>query len=70
MGIMEIVLPAVVSFILTAAAGKLLAPRILAANEGISVPGGHMAGSVAVAANSNAEALAQLIDAKQADILA
>ena len=43
-----------------AAAGKLLAPRILAANEGISVPGGHMAGSVAVAAHNNAEALAQL----------
>ena len=42
------------------AAGKLLAPRILAANEGISVPGGHMAGSVAVAAHNNAEALAQL----------
>ena len=43
-----------------AAAGKVLAPRILAANEGISVPGGHMAGSVAVAAHNNAEALAQL----------
>lgn len=43
-----------------AAAGKLLAPRILATNEGISVPGGHMAGSVAVAAHNNAEALAQL----------
>lgn len=42
------------------AAGKVLAPRILAANEGISVPGGHMAGSVAVAAHNNAEALAQL----------
>lgn len=28
-----------------AAAGKLEAPRILAANMGISVPGGHMAGS-------------------------
>ncbi len=40
-----------------AAAGRLLAPRILAANEGISVPGGHMAGSVAVAAHNNAEAL-------------
>ena len=39
-----------------AAASKLLAPRILAANEGISVPGGHMAGSVAVAAHNNAEA--------------
>lgn len=42
------------------AGGKVLAPRILAANEGISVPGGHMAGSVAVAAHNNAEALAQL----------
>lgn len=30
-------------------AGKT-GPRILAANQGISVPGGHMAGSVAVAA--------------------
>ena len=39
------------------AAGKVLAPRILAANEGISVPGGHMAGSVAVAAHNNGEAL-------------
>ena len=43
-----------------AAAGKVLAPRILAANEGISVPGGHMAGSVAVAAQDNKQALAQL----------
>lgn len=43
-----------------AAKGKILAPRILAANEGISVPGGHMAGSVAVAAANNAEAIAQL----------
>ena len=42
-----------------AAAGKLEAPRILAANMGISVPGGHMAGSVAIAANSIPEALAQ-----------
>ena len=33
-----------------AAAGRLEAPRILAANMGISVPGGHMAGSVAIAA--------------------
>ena len=33
-------------------AGQLEAPRILAANEGISVPGGHMAGSVAIAAHS------------------
>ena len=42
------------------AAGKRVGPRILAANEGISVPGGHMAGSVAVAAHNNAEALKQL----------
>ena len=32
------------------AAGTKTGPRILAANQGISVPGGHMAGSVAVAA--------------------
>ena len=42
------------------AAGKRVGPRILAANEGISVPGGHMAGSVAVAARSIDEALKQL----------
>lgn len=30
--------------------GKKQGPRILAANTGISVPGGHMAGSVAIAA--------------------
>ena len=46
-----------------AAEGKIPAPRILAANQGISVPGGHMAGSVAVAAKNNAEALAQLAKA-------
>lgn len=40
--------------------GKRVGPRILAANEGISVPGGHMAGSVAVAAHSIDEALKQL----------
>ena len=34
------------------AAGTKVGPRILAANEGISVPGGHMAGSVAIAAAS------------------
>lgn len=39
------------------AAGKKPGPRILAANEGISVPGGHMAGSVAIAADSVEEAL-------------
>ena len=46
-----------------AAKGKIAAPRILAANEGISVPGGHMAGSVAVAAHNNGEALTQLTKA-------
>lgn len=45
-------------------AGKAVGPRILAANEGISVPGGHMAGSVAIAAHSIDEALAQVDRAK------
>ncbi len=43
-----------------AAAGKAEAPRILAANEGISVPGGHMAGSVAIAARNITDALLQV----------
>ena len=38
---------------------------ILAANQGISVPGGHMAGSVAVAASTIPDALKQLEKAKQ-----
>ena len=46
------------------AAGKKPRPRILAANEGISVPGGHMAGSVAIAAGSIEEALQHLEIAK------
>lgn len=52
-------------------AGRAIGPRILAANEGISVPGGHMAGSVAVAAHSIDEALAQVDKAKEqrADII-
>lgn len=37
--------------------GKKIGPRIIAANQGISVPGGHMAGSVAIAAKSVDEAL-------------
>ncbi|EHF01664.1 hypothetical protein HMPREF1008_01288 [Olsenella sp. oral taxon 809 str. F0356] len=40
------------------AAGRRIGPRILAANEAVSVPGGHMAGSVAVAATTVEEALA------------
>ena len=41
--------------------GSKIGPRILASNEGISVPKGHMAGSVAIAANNITEAL-QLVD--------
>ena len=37
--------------------GKKTGPRIIAANQGISVPGGHMAGSVAIAAKNVDEAL-------------
>ena len=53
------------------AAGKKIGPRILAANEGISVPGGHMAGSVAVAAGSIDEALKQLehAESEKADLI-
>ena len=46
------------------AAGKKPGPRILAPNEGISVPGGHMAGSVAIAADSVEEALQHLETSK------
>ena len=46
------------------AAGKKPGPRILAANEGNSVPGGHMAGSVAIAADSVEEALQHLETSK------
>lgn len=42
------------------AAERQTGPRILAANQGISVPGGHMAGSVAIAARSIDEVLAYL----------
>ena len=47
------------------AAGKRVGPRILAANEGISVPGGHMAGSVAIAAHSIDEALNHLHESEK-----
>ncbi len=43
------------------AQGKKIGPRILAANQGISVPGGHMAGSVAVAAE-NADQAVKLVE--------
>ena len=53
------------------AGGKRVGPRILAANEGISVPGGHMAGSVAVAAHNVEEALAHLrrAETEKADLV-
>ncbi len=53
------------------AGGKRIGPRILAANEGISVPGGHMAGSVAVAAHNVEEALAHLrrAEAEKVDLV-
>lgn len=40
--------------------GLLDGPRIIASNEAISVPGGHMAGSVAVACHNPEEAIAQI----------
>ncbi len=52
-------------------AGSAIGPRIIAANEEISVPGGHMAGSVAIAAHSIDEALAHVDKVKEqkADII-
>lgn len=47
------------------AAGRASGPRILAANQGISVPGGHMAGSVAAAAHSTQQALDVLARAER-----
>ncbi len=46
-------------------AGTKPGPRILAANQGISVPGGHMAGSVAITAHNIEEALAHLEQSKR-----
>ena len=44
--------------------GKKRGPRILAGNEGISVPHGHMAGSVAIAAETIDDALLQVSKAR------
>ena len=41
-------------------AGKMIGPRILAANTGISVPGGHFAGSIATEADSPETAAAHV----------
>lgn len=46
-------------------AGTKTGPRILAANQGISVPGGHMAGSVAIAAETADDALSQLAKSEE-----
>lgn len=46
-------------------AGTKTGPRILAANQGISVPGGHMAGSVAIAAETIDDALGQLAKSEE-----
>lgn len=48
--------------------GKKQGPRILAANTVISVPDGHMAGSVAVAAKNIDEALAQLEKSRKENV--
>ena len=48
--------------------GKKQGPRILAANTGISVPGGHMAGSVAIAAKNIDEAPAQLEKSRKENV--
>lgn len=48
--------------------GKVIGPRIVASNEGISVPHGHMAGSVAIAAHNNEEALALVDKAKSQNV--
>ena len=52
-------------------AGKAIGPRILAADMGISVPGGHFAGSIATESVSAAEAVQdiQRIDAWKPDLI-
>ena len=51
--------------------GRRIGLHVLAANEAISVPGGHMAGSVAIAARTVDEALAQVdaVHAQGADLV-
>ena len=54
-----------------AAAGKILSPRILASNMAVSVPGGHMAGSLAYEATTPEEAAGYVekIAAKKPDLI-
>ena len=51
--------------------GTLDGPRILSSNEGISVPGGHMAGSVAMPVKNEEEAVAMVRarDAQKVDLI-
>ncbi len=49
-------------------AGKLDGPRILASNEGITVKGGHMAGSVAIAFDNISDALKQIDKLKDQNV--
>ncbi len=49
-------------------AGKLVGPRILCSNTAISVPGGHMAGSVAKACESVDEALTFMDQLKEENV--
>ena len=48
--------------------GEKRGPRILAGNEGISVPHGHMAGRVAIAAETIDDALLQVSKAKEQNV--
>lgn len=51
--------------------GKMIGPRILASNTGISVPGGHFAGSIATAVTSpeDAKELVRKISATNPDLI-
>ena len=48
--------------------GKIIGPRILASNTAISVPGGHMAGSVAKACESIDEAVSYIDELKKENV--
>ena len=54
-----------------AAAGRILAPRVVASNMAVSVPGGHMAGSLAYEARTAEEAAAYVekIAAEKPDLI-
>ncbi len=54
-----------------AAGGKILSPRVVASNMAVSVPGGHMAGSLAYEAKSPEEAAAYVttIAAEKPDLI-